>query len=134
MRKIIVCSLLVIFALTMTCFAQMISSIQVYNVNLRNNTGDAVTVQIPITTIIPKVHKIIEVDCIPIQPAATSHTECFVSLFDTTSTDLSGECLGEFEKDGGFSKEFSLRPRKVINQVTARQSAYTDVQIIFIKE
>lgn len=138
MGKIIVFSLLVIFALTTACFGDDVAQ-QEYHVNIRNTTGGALASIIPITTIRPKIDKLVGYVAMPINNGTNAdgdkiNTETFVALFDGTSVAMSGECFGEEEARGSESVgERWARGRWIVNGVVVWQGANTDMNIYFIR-
>lgn len=107
----------------------------VYEYRIDNATGEAITTVIPTTSIRPDVDKIVGYDCCPYYMDPTvANTETFMSVFDGTDKQLSGECFGENEKSTGNSiNELFYTPRKIGSGVVVRQGSNTISRVYFIR-
>lgn len=99
-----------------------------------NETGEALTTALPVTTIYPG-DRIIFYTVLP-DPKCGPSTESYAALYDTTDTNLdedTNEIISEAEAETGASKtEFLVYPYKVLNQVVVRQGARSTVVIHFV--
>jgi hypothetical protein len=87
---------------------------------------------IPVTTIRPKVDKVIGYS---IMPRNANGAETFIGIFDGTDVLLTGECLAEAEAPNLMGKN-ELWPfgKQVAEGVVVQQGANTIVQVFFVRE
>ena len=132
MKKFLVV-LVAVMLLAPVAGAWTLGSDLVYSVEIRNNTGSASSYVVPITTIRPKVDKLVGYEVMPIDGHANA--ECFVGIFDDTTVAMVGEILGEKESDNnGSIGEAWPRGKKIVNGIVTRQGAYTDLILYFIRK
>jgi len=106
-----------------------------YSVNSRNNTGTHYDWIVPTTTVRPGTDKIIGYDCMSLAPTG-QHTETWVSLFDSTDSLMTGECFGEQEGTGGPESIHDrwARGKKILNGISVRHGAFTDLTLYIIRK
>lgn len=104
----------------------------VYEVRIRNDSGEPKFYSIPVTTIRPEVDKFVGYE---VMPLTSGNTETYVVIFDSTSALVIGEILGEKEAAAGWSAGdwFGERPKKIANGVSLRQGAFTEAVVYFIR-
>lgn len=108
------------------------SSQQVYEYRCVNATGNSLQTVVPITTIRPKVDKLVGYRVIPSAKAGQT-SEVFCGLFDGTDKTMTGECFGESEAPAATSIGESWPDGKyVFNGVAVQQGALTTVIVYFI--
>lgn len=106
----------------------------VYTYQTINSGGTYLTTNVPTTSIRPKVDKLVGCS-VQIYNAAKS-MEGIAALYDSTSSDLSGEVMNESEASSANSVEWVepyLFPRYITDGVTVRQGPNTIVTIYFIR-
>lgn len=132
MRKGLLITLVLVF-LAGISFATDVSRLE-YSVNLKNDSGSAKTYIIPITTIRPKIDKLVGYSVMPLD--STKNSEVFIGIFDGTDVQLSGECLGEDEadNDSGGIKDHWARGKWIVNGIVARVGVNTDTQLYFVRK
>ena len=135
MRKIIVFSLLVIFALATTGLADTGNvAITEYSIYFRNNTATHADYLVPTTTVRPNVDKITGYNFKTLATAG-ANPETWVSIFDSTNSLMTGECFGEFEANGSESIHDKWpRGRNIFNGIALRVGSFTEGLLHFRRD
>jgi len=133
MKKFLVILLLCVVLFGGKAFAiEPVTAAIVYEYDISNDSGGPLTTLIPTYAIRPNVDKIVGYTVMPTEGQV--NTESYVGLYDTTSSALSGEKLGELEASDNASKnDHFIRPKKILNGVGVRQGARTTVIVFFIR-
>ena len=130
MKRIVWLALAFVF-IASSCFALSgdthAQAVQSYRID--NTTGDRMTTAIPITSIRPNIDKIVGYQ---VYLAGGTSTEMWVSLFDGTDKQLTGECLAESEINDYGNQEYFPYPKQIISGLVVSQGAQTVVQIYFV--
>ena len=114
-------------------WAQNFTASQEYSYVIENTTVGSKCHIIPITSIRPKVDKLVAYRVSP----CTGATACEVvaSIFDGTDVTLSGELLGESESVAPTTAgERWVRPKKIVNGLVTLQGARTVLTLFFVRE
>ena len=133
MKKILGLTIALVLMVSAYSFAYQGGEVrQVYSYYVENDTSNALTTIIPVTSIRPNVDKIVGYDLLPLNPG---NNETFVGLFDGTDEQLSGECFGEKEAvAGGSANDYWPRGKKIVDGVVTRQGTNTVLQLLFIRQ
>ncbi len=119
--------------ISVVCLAQNPTAITEYSYEIRNNSSNAKSFIVPITSIRPKIDKLVKYVVMPYPGATYSETYC--GIFDDIAYAMSGEILGEKEAINGASAyERFPRPLKIANGIVTQQGPYTTLILTFVRE